>query len=114
MDQVARGWLLYELTDSPVQLGLLQGIRAIPILFASPLAGSIADRYYRKQLVAVAQVLAGVLYAVLSLLIATDHIQPWHLSATAAGMAVIQAVHQPSRAAMVSAFGASSARCRPT
>ncbi|PYN58327.1 MAG: hypothetical protein DMD94_01160 [Candidatus Rokuibacteriota bacterium] len=36
MDQVARGWLLYELTDSPVQLGLLQGIRAIPILFASP------------------------------------------------------------------------------
>ena len=32
MDQVVRGWLIYELTNSPVQLGLVQGIQAIPIL----------------------------------------------------------------------------------
>jgi len=27
MDQVARGWLMYELTNSSVQLGLVQGGR---------------------------------------------------------------------------------------
>src|SRR5436309_6175424 len=69
MDQVARGWLLYELTNSPVQLGLVHGVQAIPILVLSPLAGSVADRYPRKQQVLVAQGLAGILYAVLALLI---------------------------------------------
>jgi hypothetical protein len=29
MDQVARGWLLYELTNSTLQLGLVRGVQAI-------------------------------------------------------------------------------------
>src|ERR1700752_5469299 len=53
MDQVARGWLIYELTDSVFQLGLVRGIQAIPILLLSPLAGSTADRYSRKMQVLV-------------------------------------------------------------
>ena len=101
MDQVARGWLMYELTNSPVQLGLVHGVQAIPMLVLSPIAGSVADRYSRKQQVVVAQVLAGVMYAVLALLIMTGHIQPWHVYATAFGMAIVQTFHQPARAAMV-------------
>jgi MFS family permease len=101
MDQVARGWLMYELTNSPVQLGLVHGVQAIPILVLSPLAGSIADRHPRKQQVVVCQGLAGVLYTVLALLIMTGHIQPWHVYATAFGMAIIQAFHRPDRGAMV-------------
>src|SRR2546428_4547583 len=101
MDQVVRGWLMYELTNSPVQLGLVQGVQAIPILLLSPVAGSVADRYPRKLQVMVAQVLAGLMYVVLALLIMTGHIQPWHLYATAFGMAIVQTFHQPARAAMV-------------
>ena len=101
MDQVVRGWLMYELTNSPVQLGLVHGVQAIPILVLSPLAGSVADRYPRKQQVVVAQVLAGVMYAVLALLIITGRIRPWHVYATAFGMAIVQTFHQPARAAMV-------------
>ena len=101
MDQVVRGWLLYELTNSPIQLGLVHGVQAIPILVLSPVAGSVADRYPRKRQVVVAQVLAGVMYAVLALLILTGYIQPWHVYATAFGMAIVQTFHQPARAAMV-------------
>jgi MFS family permease len=101
MDQVVRGWLMYELTNSPVQLGLVQGIQAIPILVLSPVAGSVADRYPRKQQVMIAQVLAGAMYIMLALLILTGHIQPWHVYATAFGMAMVQTFHQPARAAMV-------------
>jgi MFS family permease len=84
MDQVATGWLLYELTSSPMQLGLLQGVQALPLLVLSPLAGSAADRYPRKQQVMVAQALAGVTYAMLAALIMTSHIQPWHVYASGA------------------------------
>ena len=101
MDQVVRGWLLYELTNSPIQLGLVHGVQAIPILVLSPVAGSVADRYPRKRQMVVAQVLAGVMYAVLALLILTGHIQPWHVYATAFGMAIVQTFHQPARAAMI-------------
>ena len=87
MDQVAQGWLMYNLTNSPVQLGLVQGIQAIPILVLSPLAGGVADRYPRKQQVVVAQMLAGAMYVVLALLIVTNRIQPWHVYAMAVVMA---------------------------
>src|SRR5512132_1102839 len=69
MDQVARGWLLYELTNSTLQLGLVRGVQAIPILLLSPLAGSAADRYSRKAQVLVAQVVDGLLYAMVAALI---------------------------------------------
>jgi MFS family permease len=101
MDQVARGWLMYELTDSPIHLGMVHGVQAVPLLLLSPVAGSVADRYPRKQQVVVAQVLAGLMYAVLALLILTGRIRPWHVYATAFGMAIVQAFHQPARAAMV-------------
>jgi MFS family permease len=101
MDQMVRGWLMYELTNSPVQLGLVHGVQAIPILVLSPVAGSVADRYPRKLQVVVAQVLAGLMYAVLALLIMTGRIRPWHVYATAFVMAMVQTFHQPARAAMV-------------
>ena len=101
MDQVARGWLIYELTDSAFQLGLVRGIQAIPILLLSPLAGSTADRYSRKMQVLVAQIVDGLLYGVVALLIFTGQIQPWHVYVTAFGMSIVWTFQQPSRAAMV-------------
>jgi MFS family permease len=101
MDQVTRGWLIYELTNSSFQLGLVRGVQAIPILLLSPLAGSAADRYSRKAQVVVAQVVNGVLYATLALLIFTGNIEPWHVYATAIGMSIVWTFQQPSRAAMI-------------
>lgn len=101
MDQVARGWLIYELTNSSFQLGLVRGIQAIPILLLSPLAGSAADRYSRKFQVIVAQVVDGVLYSALALLIFSGSIQPWHVYFTAFGMSIVWTFQQPSRAAMI-------------
>jgi MFS family permease len=48
MDSVVRGWLIYELTNSSFQLGLVRGVQALPILLLSPIAGSTADLYSRK------------------------------------------------------------------
>lgn len=101
MDQVARGWLIYELTNSAFQLGLVRGAQALPILLLSPVAGSTADRYSRKMQVMVAQVVNGLLYATIALLIITGQIQPWHVYVTAFGMAIVQTFEQPSRATMV-------------
>ena len=102
MDQVTRGWLIYELTDSALQLGLVRGIQAIPFLLLSPIAGSTADRYSRKFQVVGAQVASGLLFGVTGLLIFTGLIRPWHVYVTAFLMACVQVFLQPSRAAMIS------------
>jgi MFS family permease len=80
---------------------LVRGIQAIPILLLSPLAGSAADRYSRKMQVIVAQVVDGVLYGALAVLIFSGGIQPWHVYLTALGMSIVWTFQQPSRAAMI-------------
>ena len=102
MDQVSRGWLIYELTDSTVQLGLVRGVQAIPILLLSPIAGSAADRYSRKTQILIAQIIDGMMFAALALLIFAGEIQPWHVYVTAFGMAIVQTFQQPARAAIIS------------
>jgi MFS family permease len=101
MDQVTRGWLIYEMTDSTVQLGLVRGVQAIPIFFLSPLAGSVADRYSRKFQIVLTQVIAGILYALLALLVVTDKVQSWHVYLTAVLMSISETFHQPARAAII-------------
>jgi MFS family permease len=102
MDQVTRGWLIYELTDSALQLGLVRGIQAIPFLLLSPIAGSTADRYSRKFQVVSAQFASGVIFIITALMIFVGQIRPWHVYVTAIAMACVQVFLQPSRAAMIS------------
>ena len=102
MDQVTRGWLIYELTDSALQLGMVRGIQALPFLFLSPIAGSVADRYPRRILVVSAQFANGFIFSATAALILFGLIQPWHVYATAVLMACVQVFLQPARAAMIS------------
>src|SRR3979411_117001 len=73
MDELSRGWLIYQLTDSVVQLGLVRGIQFIPTLLISPIAGTAADRYSRKTLLIVSLTVQGMSFAVLAALIFSKH-----------------------------------------
>ena len=102
MDSIARGWLIYELTDSSFQLGLVRGVQAIPTLLLSPIAGSAADLYSRKTQILIAQIVDGLLYAWVAVMIISGEIQPWHVYVTSLGLATVQAFQLPSRTSMVS------------
>jgi MFS family permease len=101
MDELSRGWLIYQLTDSVVQLGLVRGIQLVPTLLVSPFAGSAADRYSRKHLLLVSQLIQGIAFAVLALLIVSGHVTPWHVYVTAVVAGTMQAIQQPARASIV-------------
>jgi MFS family permease len=101
MDQVARGWLLYDLTGSPLELGLVSALRVFPLLFLSPLAGTFADHYGRKTQLILALGINVLSNAVLGLLILSGGVQPWHVYATALVVAVVQVFQVPVRHALV-------------
>jgi len=88
MDQVARGWLLYDLTGSPFDLGLVGALRVVPLLILSPVAGTFADRYGRKTQLILALGINVVANAVLGILILTGDVHPWHVYATALAVSV--------------------------
>jgi MFS family permease len=90
------------LTDSALQLGLVRGIQAVPFLFLSPIAGSVADRYPRRFLVVTAQFANGFIFTATAALILLGLIRPWHVYLTAVLMACVQVFLQPARAAMIS------------
>ncbi|MCC6473242.1 MAG: MFS transporter [Burkholderiales bacterium] len=102
MDEVTRGWLIYELTDSVVQLGLVRGVQLVPLVLLSPFAGSAADRYSRKAQVMAAQLANVVVYAATAALIFTGYIEPWHVYVSAFLVAIGQVFQQPARASMLS------------
>jgi MFS family permease len=102
MDEVTRGWLIYELTDSVVQLGLVRGVMVIPYVLLAPLAGSAADRYSRKAQLMVAQLANVIVYATMAVLVLTGNVEPWHVYVMAILAATFQVFQQPARASMVS------------
>ena len=97
MDSIARGWLMYELTHSSFQLGLVRGVQAIPTLLLSPIAGSAADLYSRKTQIVIAQIIDGILYAWVATMIFTGHISRGIIYVTSIGLATVQTFQQPSR-----------------
>jgi len=102
MDQVTRGWLIYQLTNSPLELGLVSAIRALPLLFFSVIAGVVADRYGRKFQLIVSQVVNAGLNLTLAMLVISGHVQTWHVYATGLLAGIVMAFQQPARQSMIS------------
>ncbi|MCY4108691.1 MAG: MFS transporter [Chloroflexi bacterium] len=50
MQMTIEGWLIYELTRSPLFLSMAAVCRSVPMLLLSPLAGVLADRIFRKRM----------------------------------------------------------------
>ncbi len=102
MQQVAQGWLIYDLTDSPTWLGLVSFARGIPMLILALPAGVIVDRFDRRIVLITAQGLTALIAVVLAALIATGQIQPWHVVVTALLGGCLFVLIIPSRQALVS------------
>lgn len=101
MNFTLRGYLAYELTGAASALGILALSLALPMLFAGPFGGVIADRVNKRTLLIVVQVGVAGNNATMAALILTGHVQFWHLAAAATVMGLFFAVITPARQAMV-------------
>ena len=79
MQMTATNWLLYQLTNSPLQLGLNGVFRAIPAIALGLISGTFADRYDRKWLLLWTQLILALLSLGLGVLDHVGHIQAWQI-----------------------------------
>ncbi len=101
IQQLTLGWLIYDMTGSAVLLGAVSGMRALPSLFAAPLAGVLTDRMNRKTLMMTTQAISFVSTLTIAMLVATDHVTVWQVFAFALMNGLAQTFNNPSRQSLV-------------
>jgi len=101
MQTVAQGWVVYEITNSKLLLGLLGFVGSLPTTLFSLFGGVVADRIEKRRLVIITQALFAINAFVLAVLILTGRVQFWHIALIAALNGFVNAVDAPARQAMV-------------
>ena len=98
---VAMAWQIYELTNSPLQIGLLGLGRAIPQIGLALVGGFLADAIDRRRLMMTIQLTQLAVSLALVGLTLTDQISPSILFVAAVFLAFGAAIENPPRQAIV-------------
>jgi len=97
MQQIAMGWLVYRMTNSPFLLGIVGFSSQIPTFILSPLGGVVADRFDRRRLLIITQALSAAQALALALLAMTGRIHVWHIIVLGTFLGCINSFDIPAR-----------------
>ena len=98
---VAMAWQIYELTNSPLQLGLLGLARGAPMLVLLLFGGMLADAVNRRHLMMAAQIAQMCVSASLAVMTLLGGISPLVLYAASLFLALFSSLEQPARTAII-------------
>lgn len=101
MQIVAQGWVVYNLTDSALMLGLVNFVALLPVLPISLIGGVLSDRFPRRKLMIVTESILMLQALLMAALIWLDMIQVWHVILLSFVLGAAAAMEQPARLAFV-------------
>jgi MFS family permease len=103
MQRVAQDWLVLQLSgNSGTAIGITTGLQFLPILLFSAYAGVVADRFPKRRLLQVTQLMMAAPSLLLGLLAVTGTVQTWHVYALAFVFGIGTAFDAPARQSFVS------------
>jgi MFS family permease len=94
-------WQIYELTNSPLELGLLGLARGAPMLVLLLFGGLLADAVNRRHLMMATQIAQMCVSATLALMTLAGRVTPAVLYAASLFLALFSALEQPARTAII-------------
>lgn len=97
MQTTAQAWLVFQITRSPLALGLVATLQFLPIMLLSLAGGVISDRLPKHRLVLATQVAGLVQSLIFGTLVLAGAVQLWHIYVLAALLGVINAIDNPAR-----------------
>jgi MFS family permease len=104
MQRVAQDWLVLQLAthNGGTAIGITTGLQFLPALLLSPFAGVVADRFPKRGLLQVTQVMMAVPAFLLGLLAVSGVAEVWHVYVLALVFGVGTAFDAPARQSFVS------------
>lgn len=79
MEGLALGWLILEMTGSPLMLGLAFACRQVPQFFLGLVAGAFADRLDRRSFLRLIFLSGSLISGILALVVLADLARAWHV-----------------------------------
>jgi predicted MFS family arabinose efflux permease len=101
MQMLAQSWLVYQLSNSSLYLGLDAFFGQIPIFLLSLFGGVFADRHSRRNLLLASQAIQLTSAFVLAALVGTHVVQVWHIWCLSFTVGVAQAFGGPAYSALI-------------
>lgn len=101
MQIIARGWFVYELTESPMDLGWVTMSFMLPTVLFSLLGGVLADRMRKKRVIVWAQALNCLATAVMAVIIFAGSVTFWDFLWFGFFNGTVLALSMPARQAFV-------------
>ena len=104
MQNVAQSWLVWHLTRSALLLGVVGFFDSIPRLLLGALGGAITDRFDRRRLLILTQVLGMIQAFIYWLAVYFDFILYWHILVLACILGVVNTLNQTARQSLVNSL----------
>lgn len=101
MQSVGQSWLVYTLTHSSTDLGVVVAIQTLPVLLLGPYAGVVADRVDKRRLMMALQSLMGLQALVLGLLAVSHVVTFWEICLLASLLGLNNTFENPTRQSFV-------------
>lgn len=101
MHSVAQSWLVYSLTKSPLYLGIIASLSSLPILLFALVGGIVADRYPKRNILIVTQILSVIPAVIVGVLADKNIITVWHVGVIAIFLGTVNAFDIPARQAFL-------------
>ena len=101
MQMIARGYLVYEITERPLLLGIVNVGSALPILGLSLFGGAIADRMDRRRIIQGGQFISLALTLAVAVLITMDAVTWQMLFVASMLQGAMWAFMMPARQAII-------------
>ena len=96
---LAMGWLVYELTESTLDLGILGAATAIPAIALTIVGGVLADRFDKRLILLITTLINSGLLFLLALLDWAGVITVWHVWLIAGAISFVSGIDWPTRQA---------------
>ncbi len=102
MQMLIRGWMMYDLTHSPLMVTMVTAAMMMPMLFLSLVGGALADRVDRKKLTIAADISLLSSFVALFAVSAAGIIAPWHIIAISVANGIAFSLAVSARQALIS------------
>lgn len=104
LDTIAHMWLVLELTGSTMMMGTIMVANMLPSIILGPFTGVLADRWDRKRLVVICDIMRGLVMAGVAALLFLGHLKAAYLYVSAVLVSVFEACQAPARGALIPAM----------
>lgn len=101
LTSIALGVWVFAASGAVTDFAAISSAGLIPGILALPIAGAIVDRYDRRKVMLWSDIVAALSIGILALLMATNHLEIWHIYVSCAISSISRSFHRPAFVASI-------------